>query len=112
DPRLEGEGLHGSPGRTEFPLCLDDRRPPLHRRARPRRRQLRQCRSGAKSRQTARLSRGLRTEERKMKLRGFAAFAAALMISAAAQTDIARAQISGDTVKIGVLNDMSGLYAD
>src|SRR5438105_13076689 len=47
-----------------------------------------------------------------MRLPGFAAFAAALMISAAAQTDIARAQISGDTVKIGILNDMSGLYAD
>jgi branched-chain amino acid transport system substrate-binding protein len=47
-----------------------------------------------------------------MRLRGFAAFAAALMISAAAQLGIAQAQISGDTVKIGILNDMSGLYAD
>ena len=39
-------------------------------------------------------------------------FAAALMMSGAAQTEVAQAQISGDTVKIGVLNDMSGLYAD
>jgi branched-chain amino acid transport system substrate-binding protein len=42
-----------------------------------------------------------------MRLAGFAATAAALMMSAAAQ-----AQISDDTVKIGVMNDMSGLYAD
>jgi branched-chain amino acid transport system substrate-binding protein len=40
-------------------------------------------------------------------LAGFAATAAALVMSAAAQ-----AQISDDTVKIGVMNDMSGLYAD
>ena len=39
-------------------------------------------------------------------------FAAALTMSGAVQTEIAQAQISGDTVKIGVLNDMSGLYAD
>jgi branched-chain amino acid transport system substrate-binding protein len=42
-----------------------------------------------------------------MRLAAFAGFAAALMVSAAAQ-----AQISGDVVKIGVMNDMSGLYAD
>src|SRR6266853_83440 len=42
-----------------------------------------------------------------MRLSRLAIIAAALMISAAAQ-----AQISGDTVKIGILNDMSGLYAD
>src|SRR3989440_9470120 len=42
-----------------------------------------------------------------MRLSRFAIIAASLMISAAAQ-----AQISGDTVKIGVMNDMSGLYAD
>ena len=42
-----------------------------------------------------------------MRLAGFAATAAALVMSAAAQ-----AQISDDTVKIGVMNDMSGLYAD
>src|SRR5947208_14297777 len=42
-----------------------------------------------------------------MRLSRLAIIAAALMISAAAQ-----AQISDDTVKIGVMNDMSGLYAD
>jgi branched-chain amino acid transport system substrate-binding protein len=42
-----------------------------------------------------------------MRVAALAGFAAALMLSASAQ-----AQISGDTVKIGVLNDMSGLYAD
>src|SRR6267154_2348984 len=42
-----------------------------------------------------------------MRLSRLAIIAAALMISAAAQ-----AQISGDTIKIGILNDMSGLYAD
>src|SRR2546423_12205903 len=42
-----------------------------------------------------------------MRLSRLAIIAAALMISAAAQ-----GQISGDTVKIGILNDMSGLYAD
>jgi len=42
-----------------------------------------------------------------MRLAAFVGFAAALMMSAAAQ-----AQISGDVVKIGVMNDMSGLYAD
>src|SRR5437763_3007871 len=47
-----------------------------------------------------------------MRLSRLTIIAAALTISAAAQTDIARAQISGDIVKIGVLNDMSGLYAD
>src|SRR5947208_32380 len=47
-----------------------------------------------------------------MRLSRLTIIAAALTISAAAQTDIARAQISDDTVKIGILNDMSGLYAD
>ena len=47
-----------------------------------------------------------------MRLSRVAIIAAALMISAAAQMEIAQAQISGDTVKIGILNDMSGLYAD
>jgi branched-chain amino acid transport system substrate-binding protein len=42
-----------------------------------------------------------------MKRTAVASFAAALMMSAAAQ-----AQISGDVVRIGVMNDMSGLYAD
>src|SRR5438477_2374731 len=41
-----------------------------------------------------------------------AGFATALIMAAAATMGIAQAQISGDTVKIGVLNDMSGLYAD
>ena len=43
-----------------------------------------------------------------MKLAALAGLAAAL-IASAAQLDIAQAQISGDTVKIGILNDMSGL---
>ena len=47
-----------------------------------------------------------------MRRAALAGFAAALMMWVAAQMDIAQAQISGDTVKIGVLNDMSGLYAD
>ncbi len=47
-----------------------------------------------------------------MRLAGFAVFAAALTVSAAVQLEMARAQISDDTVKIGVMNDMSGLYAD
>src|SRR5262245_32958309 len=42
-----------------------------------------------------------------MRRAAVAGFAAALMVSAAAQ-----AQISGDVVKIGVMNDMSGLYSD
>src|SRR3954467_14565205 len=42
-----------------------------------------------------------------MKLAALAGIATALALSAAAQ-----AQISGDVVKIGVMNDMSGLYAD
>ena len=42
-----------------------------------------------------------------MKLAALAGVAAALTLSAAAH-----AQISGDIVKIGVMNDMSGLYAD
>src|SRR5881398_1670347 len=42
-----------------------------------------------------------------MKLAALAGVAAALTLSAAAH-----AQISGDLVKIGVMNDMSGLYAD
>src|SRR6059058_718353 len=46
-----------------------------------------------------------------MRLTGSAILAAAL-IASAAQWDGAQAQISGDTVKIGILNDMSGLYAD
>src|SRR5437868_74929 len=47
-----------------------------------------------------------------MRLSRLAIIGAALMISAAAQMEIAQAQISGDTIKIGILNDMSGLYAD
>jgi len=48
-----------------------------------------------------------------MRLGGFAAFAAAVTASAAlALSAIAQAQISDDVVKIGVMNDMSGLYAD
>src|SRR5262249_58910219 len=47
-----------------------------------------------------------------MRRAALAGFAAALMMSAAGQMEIAKAQISGDTVKIGVLNDMSGPYAD
>lgn len=42
-----------------------------------------------------------------MRLAALAGLVAALAVSAAAQ-----AQISGDVVKIGVMNDMSGLYAD
>jgi branched-chain amino acid transport system substrate-binding protein len=42
-----------------------------------------------------------------MRLAALAGLVAALGLSAAAQ-----AQISGDVVKIGVMNDMSGLYAD
>ncbi len=47
-----------------------------------------------------------------MRLAGFAAFAAAVTASAALSILAAQAQISDDVVKIGVLNDMSGLYAD
>src|SRR5881227_3810349 len=48
-----------------------------------------------------------------MRLGGFAAFAAAVTASAAlALGATASAEMSGDVVKIGVLNDMSGLYAD
>jgi branched-chain amino acid transport system substrate-binding protein len=47
-----------------------------------------------------------------MRFAGFTVFAAALTVSAAVPVEMARAQISDDTVKIGVMNDMSGLYAD
>src|SRR5712672_3491282 len=47
-----------------------------------------------------------------MRLAGFAAFAAAVTMSAALSILAAQAQIPDDVVKIGVLNDMSGLYAD
>src|SRR5712672_2236960 len=47
-----------------------------------------------------------------MRLAGFTVFAAALTVSAAVPVEMVRAQISDDTVKIGVMNDMSGLYAD
>ena len=47
-----------------------------------------------------------------MRSSGFAAFAAALTLSAALTMLAAQAQISDDVVKIGVMNDMSGLYAD
>ena len=47
-----------------------------------------------------------------MRIAGFAAFAAAVTTSAALSILAAQAQISDDVVKIGVLNDMSGLYAD
>src|SRR5437762_12443893 len=47
-----------------------------------------------------------------MRLAALAGIAAALTISAAASIGVAQAQISGDVVKIGVMNDMSGLYAD
>src|SRR5258707_11852072 len=47
-----------------------------------------------------------------MRLGGFAAFAGAVTTSAALSILAAQAQISDDVVKIGVLNDMSGLYAD
>ena len=47
-----------------------------------------------------------------MRSSGFAAFAAALTLSAALTMLAAQAQISDDVIKIGVMNDMSGLYAD
>src|SRR5437588_10013975 len=47
-----------------------------------------------------------------MRSSGLAAFAAALTASAALTMLAAQAQISDDVVKIGVMNDMSGLYAD
>jgi branched-chain amino acid transport system substrate-binding protein len=47
-----------------------------------------------------------------MRLGGLAAFAAAVTISGALSMLAAQAQISDDVVKIGVMNDMSGLYAD
>jgi len=47
-----------------------------------------------------------------MRSSGFAAFAAVLTLSAALTMLAAQAQISDDVVKIGVMNDMSGLYAD
>jgi cell division protein FtsZ len=47
-----------------------------------------------------------------MRLGGLAAFAAAVTASAALSMLAAQAQISDDVVKIGVMNDMSGLYAD
>src|SRR5215208_5018390 len=47
-----------------------------------------------------------------MRLAALAGIAAAVTISAAAPVQMAHAQISGDVVKIGVMNDMSGLYAD
>src|SRR5258707_10312654 len=47
-----------------------------------------------------------------MRLGGFAAFAGAVTTSAALSILAAQAQISDDVVKIGVMNDMSGLYAD
>jgi branched-chain amino acid transport system substrate-binding protein len=47
-----------------------------------------------------------------MRLGGLAAFAAAVTASATLSMLAAQAQISDDTVKIGVMNDMSGLYAD
>src|SRR5712672_3525959 len=47
-----------------------------------------------------------------MRLAGFTVFAAALTVSAAVPVEMVRAQIPDDVVKIGVLNDMSGLYAD
>src|SRR5258705_8655006 len=58
-------------------------------------------------------SSGFETDGRgTMRFAGFAVFAAALTVSAAVPVEMARAQISDDTVKIGVMNDMSGLYAD
>ena len=47
-----------------------------------------------------------------MRLAALAGIAAALTLSATAPMQTAQAQISGDTVKIGVMNDMSGLYVD
>src|ERR1044071_300193 len=47
-----------------------------------------------------------------MRLAALAGIAAALTLSATAPMQMAQAQISGDTVKIGVMNDMSGLYVD
>src|ERR1700730_10051958 len=47
------------------------------------------------------------SEEDAMKLAAILGAAATLVLSASAS-----AEISGDVVKIGVLNDMSGLYAD
>jgi branched-chain amino acid transport system substrate-binding protein len=47
-----------------------------------------------------------------MRIGGLAAFAAAVTASATLSMLAAQAQISDDVVKIGVMNDMSGLYAD
>ena len=47
-----------------------------------------------------------------MKRKVSALLVAGVLASLAAAPGVANAQVSDDVVKIGVLNDMSGLYAD
>src|SRR5690606_34795163 len=114
DRATEKGGVHHRAGGAEFPLRLDRRRPPLCGRAGQGGRRDRQSRTGSQSREITRLSRRVgsngasraATEENDMTKTGFtlASFAASLMATSALAQDI--------TVKLGVLNDRSGVYAD
>src|SRR5690606_22798126 len=110
----QGTGLHHRAGGTEFPLRLDRGGPALRCRARQGYRHDPQRRTRGEYRQTARLSRRVEKQTgghanlggNGMRKTGFllASLAASLMASSAFAQDI--------SVKIGVLNDRSGIYAD
>src|SRR5690606_38155195 len=107
----EAGGLHDPARRAEFPLRADGRRPSLHRRARAGRRPRAERQARGDPGPSAGVSRRLiSTTGRRSGMALLRKMTAAVAFAFAATG--AQAQISGDVIKIGVMNDMSGLYAD
>ena len=122
---MREQGHDHRDGRAELPLRRTAGGPVLRHRARARHRALRGVRAGRAARDAARSARDLRgrhagmghqyfhvtlLKETDMKRKLLSTLAGAVL--AAMGTGAAQAQISDGVIKIGVMNDMSGLYAD
>ena len=115
DPHAQGARLHHAAGRAELPLRRDGGRPPLRRSSTARIVDMIPRETSSRQHgQAARLPRRMRTtptatEGSYMRHQSFDALCCGgcALLGGAAQ-----AEISGDAVKIGVINDQSSLYAD
>src|SRR6185295_17748835 len=117
-PASQGRGLHDPAGRAELPLRGHGGRSPLRDGARAGGGHDPQRGARAPHREAPRVPRGIiarptshsteRKDQRMLKYRFFIIVAAIGLIAAPA----ARAQVSDGVIKIGVLTDMSSLYAD
>ena len=112
----QGTRVHHPVGRAEFSVRLHSRRSVLRNGTRPHHRSVRQFRSASQPRETARISWSVnavplsaRLSKRKRNMRRLFSLVipVCLLMSGAAH-----GQVPNGVIKIGILNDMSGLYAD